>query len=504
MNFSPVEPQPHAYQSLLPGHIRILCLTSSPSQPFTAGNQQLTFSLKSISIVNASDTQHVEYDALSYTWGDPSNETYPLICDGRVIQIQRNPYIALPYLMRGPSNRPLWIDAIWLKPVPPKKLDAAKEAVGHISCIGQAGYNSKQLEGATFTTNQLSLPPSSPAWNIIIGILEAPWFTRLWIIQEFTLAKSAAFLFGDHVISSDNLQATSHVLHKPRCLLDDEGRNLNDLQLYNIFALLGLFEREELSGFRFNHKTSLPELYAGFVWFLLYNRTYTATWRYMLWFGIDTGKTNSEFPSWCPNFHQWHQMKGLEVESTRQFRTYSASTRQMSRKMGRTWREMVLRGCVFDTVQRVGERMTELFNNTTADNCRRWVEAQRWEMQAAEMISQSGILNFTESAFRLGSWKLSQSEHFHFLFQYIGKDGSKLIKFDEFLHLKALLDEAVSIVQQFGLDKPVPIPGSGDVEVGYKFIELCYMYGIMFGEAVEEMEKGKENGGLEKREFALK
>ncbi|KAH6681451.1 hypothetical protein B0J14DRAFT_694986, partial [Halenospora varia] len=171
----------------------------------------------------------------------------------------------------------LWI---WLKPVPSEELNAAEEAVGYISRISEASFNSKQLERATFTTSQLRLPPaSSAAWNIIIDILKAPWFTRLWIIQEFTLANSAAFLFGDHVISSDNLQATNNVLHKPRHLLDDEGHNL------------------------------APKLY------------------------------NSGF----------------------------------------------------------------------------------------------------------------SSAHFHFLFQYTGKDGSKPIKLDEFLHLKALLDEAVSIVQQFGL-----------------------------------------------------
>jgi hypothetical protein len=478
MNLSPVEP--YVYEPLLPGYIRILYLTSSPSQPFTASNQQLSFSLKSISLTNTSDTQHVEYDSLSYAWGDPSDETYPLICDGRVIQIQRNLYIALPYLMRRPSNRPMWIDAvcidqkdtseklvqigmmsdvyrratkvwIWLKPAPPELLEAAKEAVGYISRIGQAGIDSYQLEEGTFTTNQLGLPPSSsPAWNIIIGILEAPWFTRMWIIQEFALAKSVTFLFGDHVISSENLQAANNLLHTPRRILDNEGRDLV-MQLDNsgpcampffcrdqylkhsrdsfdaagliifltmgqrcydprdrVFALLGLFEHEELSGFRFDNKTSLPELYAGFVWFLLYNRTHKATWRWMLCFAIETGKPNSEFPSWCPDFHQLHQMKRVEVATPGHLGAHRASKSQMSRRKGRTWREMVLRGCVFDTVQSVGESMTETFKNTTAD-LRWWVEVHRWETQAAEMLSQSGNLNFTESAFRLGIRKLTQS-----------------------------------------------------------------------------------------------
>jgi hypothetical protein len=48
---------------------------------------------------------------------------------------------------------------------------------------------------------------------------------------------------------------------------------------------------------------------------------------------------------------------------------------------------------------------------------------------------------------------MDQSEYFHFLFQYKEKDRLKSTKLDEFLHFKALLDEAVTIVQQSGLDE---------------------------------------------------
>jgi hypothetical protein len=111
--------------------------------------------------------------------------------------------------MRRPSNRPIWIDAvcinqkddseklvqikrmsdiykkatqvwIWLNPVPEEQLDAAKEAVDYISRIGQAGFSKEQLQEGTFTMDQLILPlVSSPAWNVIVSMLEAPWFNRL-------------------------------------------------------------------------------------------------------------------------------------------------------------------------------------------------------------------------------------------------------------------------------------------------------------------------------------
>jgi hypothetical protein len=50
--------------------------------------------------------------------------------------------------------------------------------------------------------------------------------------SRFTLAKSALFLFGDHIISSHNLEVTKDSLLVPRHFLDDEGRELAP-QLYN-------------------------------------------------------------------------------------------------------------------------------------------------------------------------------------------------------------------------------------------------------------------------------
>jgi hypothetical protein len=121
----------------------------------------------------------------------------------------------------------------------------------------------------------------------------------------------------------------------------------------------------------------------------------------------------------------------------------------------------VLRGCVFDTVQKVGQRISDLFNINTADNCRWWVAAQEWEKQAAEMISgvaqpevsQPKGLSGLSALLGDSNWTMSETGYFQFLFQHTRKDVTNPIQLDEFLHLKALLDEAASIVQQVGLNK---------------------------------------------------
>jgi hypothetical protein len=154
-------------------------------------------------------------------------------------------------------------------------------------------------------------------------------------------------------------------------------------------------------------------------------------------------------------------MKRLEVDSSGVFGVHQASKSQMSRKIGQTWREIVLRGCVFDTVQNVGQRMSDLFNINTKDNCKWWVAAQEWEKQAAEMISGvtqpkvSQLKRVSGLSALLGglNWTMSETEYFQFLFQYTRKDVTNSIQLDEFVHLKTLLNEATSIVQQVGFNK---------------------------------------------------
>lgn len=45
--------------------------------------------------------------------------------------------------------------------------------------------------------SRLGLPPfGDPSWKAWTGFLARPWFRRVWIVQEYVLANSGAFLFG--------------------------------------------------------------------------------------------------------------------------------------------------------------------------------------------------------------------------------------------------------------------------------------------------------------------
>jgi|UniRef100_A0A0B7K445 hypothetical protein len=71
--------KPFVYTPLGPGQIRVL------EHSVEDGSSEPTWILRVINIGDAGqEVQDVDFDALSYAWGDPG-ETFPLILNGREI-----------------------------------------------------------------------------------------------------------------------------------------------------------------------------------------------------------------------------------------------------------------------------------------------------------------------------------------------------------------------------------------------------------------------------------
>ena len=54
----------------------------------------------------------LEYEAISYAWGDP-NVTAPIICNGKTLIVTQNLHKGLNHLRLTDRSRFLWADAIW-------------------------------------------------------------------------------------------------------------------------------------------------------------------------------------------------------------------------------------------------------------------------------------------------------------------------------------------------------------------------------------------------------
>ncbi|KAK6189420.1 hypothetical protein LQW54_013278 [Pestalotiopsis sp. IQ-011] len=194
----------------------------------------VAWTLQPIQLKDRCAESPVEFDALSYTWGDPSH-TFPFQCNGSELRIHENLKNALPYLARRRSSLPIWIDAVcinqsdddekfvqismmhsiyrqatqvwvWLGSDPGHE----EEAIALLPKIAAVGKEMEDLPWGP-ALNQPSpvdkgLPAfRSPQWQAVTKISNNKWFLRLWIVQEAALPKKIRVLYGQEEISWDVL-----------------------------------------------------------------------------------------------------------------------------------------------------------------------------------------------------------------------------------------------------------------------------------------------------------
>lgn len=176
------------------------------------------------------------YEAISYCWGSSEN-TRIIYCEGKKLRVTLNLRDVLWRIRDSVDVKLLWADAVcinqndneeranqvkqmgsiyadavrvlvWLD-VPNAKfgdfdylfdLDINNPRVGVNADVGRVSllleeYVSK-LEAADLHTEGLD-PDSNMVAHAFSHLLDSPWFTRLWVVQEVGLARSVVAMFGD-------------------------------------------------------------------------------------------------------------------------------------------------------------------------------------------------------------------------------------------------------------------------------------------------------------------
>lgn len=233
---------PHIYSDLREGEFRVLVLEAG--RPESEVNCRL---------ITCRYDDGLPYDALSYFWGNPER-TVPIKCNGQTHLVSINLHTALHSLRRQTEDRILWVDALCIN-----QDDVAErgDQVQNMASIysqarrtlvwlgsREAGlmsnplhllarYNvesaiSKAVFQATpshvsFGDGFIGLDLSKARkegdllnrdWQPLIALLELPWFTRLWVIQEVACARRAVILFGESSIGWDRLaQPVAELYH---------------------------------------------------------------------------------------------------------------------------------------------------------------------------------------------------------------------------------------------------------------------------------------------------
>jgi hypothetical protein len=170
-------------------------------------------------------TNLVQYIALSYTWGDPT-DTVPILLNGETFHIRKNLYLALWQFRLPPGHGSLfyWIDAICINQEDAEERNTQVRRMGRIYenakeiyvWLGPAAHDShlaiqkintlgeyvkQQGLKTEFDQDDVSKilgPSESPfngrPWIALQRLLERPWWTRIWVVQESTIERVPTYM----------------------------------------------------------------------------------------------------------------------------------------------------------------------------------------------------------------------------------------------------------------------------------------------------------------------
>lgn len=144
----------------------------------------------------ASLSENRKYEALSYVWGTDMAAT-PMILDGADVSITHSLDIAFRHLRHRESNRVLWVDAVCIdqsnvveRAEQVKIMDRIYRSASTVLIwLGPAADDSdkamrsiQRYEKQHWQTYDFQVR--------FMEILYRPWFTRIWVLQEFLLGKN--------------------------------------------------------------------------------------------------------------------------------------------------------------------------------------------------------------------------------------------------------------------------------------------------------------------------
>jgi hypothetical protein len=201
-------------------------------------------------IRTASFGDAVKYIAVSYAWG-PDIKTKQLITPKGSLPITVTLASALNCFRSRSEDVLLWADAVCINQSDNGEKNHQVRRIRDIYAgadlvrvhLGVAGDNSElvpslietlaivdigvrydidqnfptvpQLRTAVIADDEGLLPPlKDPPWEAIRAILRRPWFRRVWVVQEFTVARDVAFHCGSWSLPWGSVT---------RCPLADQG-----------------------------------------------------------------------------------------------------------------------------------------------------------------------------------------------------------------------------------------------------------------------------------------
>jgi hypothetical protein len=233
-------------------------------------NGQISCNLKHVPFAN-----RPKYDALSYSWGELS-ENHVVLIDGRKFEVGTNLFFALNHFVDGMRDRILWIDAIcidqgsveernWQLRLMPFIYRRAQKVLVWIDW-----RDPRKIQ----KTTRFSKPDG-------LEFCKSPYWKRLWIVQEVGQARDLELHFREGSLRWTDfvtmLQKTDPNATLPLQLQKEREDRYGSYTMLNlmhnhkdklckdrrdkIYALIGLARDVKDSRYPVNYSTSLEQVY---------------------------------------------------------------------------------------------------------------------------------------------------------------------------------------------------------------------------------------------------
>ena len=167
----------------------------------------------------------IEFDALSYTWGNGKCVEY-IICNDSKFAVTENLFEALRALRHSQDQaRYIWVDAICVNQSDDREkgeqvrnmLEIYQKATRVVAWLGSAQKDMENaLAAASVIPSQLSPNDVFDFWSIYAGmshLYTRPWFKRVWVQQEIFAARKLRLQCGHLHFEWSQLLSNPKLLH---------------------------------------------------------------------------------------------------------------------------------------------------------------------------------------------------------------------------------------------------------------------------------------------------
>ena len=179
----------------------------------------------------------LHFEALSYVWGSNTRtDKFEIICNNRLLLIGSNLWSALLRIRHATKARQLWVDAVCINQKDEDEKSQQVKQMGEIYASARRVliWMGEDLAGEAeecfaliqetnqYLTEQLakckdvtelpfiahgigSICADPRKWDTVRHLMNLEWFTRVWVLQEVGLARSALILWGRSSMSWSQL-----------------------------------------------------------------------------------------------------------------------------------------------------------------------------------------------------------------------------------------------------------------------------------------------------------